>query len=207
VIAAEPRSSDSRSGHTRMPVQRWQPSGPPRRHVQPGVDVGSSDADRPQGMPDAATRRAGPARDQPHHGGVKGLEVSLSDLLEDQLVERQIRYRTPQPRVLLLQIIQAPDLVNLQTAILATPAVATLLLQPKTTTDHTDPRALRQTHLGLTQKTNILYWRLSLPAHLFLLLWSSDQPGSLSQHGPVLWEQVSGRPSAPAKNSLNAAMP
>ncbi len=44
---------------------RWQPSEPPRRHVQPGADVGSSDAGRPPGKPDAATCQAGPVRDQP----------------------------------------------------------------------------------------------------------------------------------------------
>ena len=105
---------------------------------------------------------------------MKGLEVSLSDLLKDQLVERQIRYRTSQPRILLPQILQAPGLINLQTAILATPTVVTLLRYPKATADQTDLLALRQTHLSLTQKPNDLLRRISLPAHLFLLPWSAD---------------------------------
>ena len=86
---------------------------------------------------------------------MKGLEVSLSDLLKDQLVERQIRYRTSQPRILLLQILQAPGLINLQTAILATPTAVTLLRYPKATADQTDLLALRQTPSASRRKPMI----------------------------------------------------
>ena len=129
---------------------------------------------QPRDRSRAATRRAGPEPDQPQHGGVKGLEVSLSDLLQDHLIERQVRYRTPQPRILLLQILQAPGLVNLQPAILAAPTVVTLLRHAHTTTDHTHLLALRQTHFGRPKKPNNLLGCISLPAHLLILLWSSD---------------------------------
>ena len=105
---------------------------------------------------------------------MRGLEVSLSDLLKDQLIERQVRYSTTQPRVLLLQVLQSLGLIDPQTAILTTPAVITLLRHPETTTDQTDLLTLRQTHLNLPQKANNLFGCVTLPAHTFLFLWSSD---------------------------------
>src|SRR3546814_2176047 len=53
----------------------------------------------------------------------RGSEVSPSGLLQDQLVERQIRDRPPEPEILLLQVLHPPGLVGLQTAILLAPAI------------------------------------------------------------------------------------
>src|SRR3546814_14955689 len=59
--------------------------------------------------------------------GAQGSEVSPSRLLQDQLVERQVGDRPPEPKILLLQILHAPRLVGLQTAILLAPAIIGLL--------------------------------------------------------------------------------
>ena len=53
---------------------------------------------------------------------MRGLEVSLGSLLQDQLVQRQVGDRLAQPHILSLQILQPFHLVRLQAAILLTPA-------------------------------------------------------------------------------------
>src|SRR5918997_2233573 len=72
---------------------------------------------RRSGTPSSATtcstqarRRAGPRR-------------SPGGLRPDHLVERQVRYRPPKPRVLGLELLQALDLVPPQAAVLRAPAV------------------------------------------------------------------------------------
>ena len=44
-------------------------------------------------------------------------------LLQYQLVQRQVRYRTPKPRILFLQVLHPPRLVGLQTAIFLAPPI------------------------------------------------------------------------------------
>src|SRR5439155_5265432 len=56
-------------------------------------------------------------------GGARGLVVSPGCLLQDQLVECQIRHRTTQPGVLRFQVLQPLHLVALQPAELLTPTV------------------------------------------------------------------------------------
>ena len=53
---------------------------------------------------------------------MRGLEVSLCGLCQDQLVQRQIRHRSPEPGVLGLQLLQPLHLVALQAAILIPPS-------------------------------------------------------------------------------------
>ncbi len=50
------------------------------------------------------------------------LEVSPGRLRQDQLVQGEVRHRSPEPRILQFQILQTPHLVALQTAILRPPA-------------------------------------------------------------------------------------
>ena len=61
---------------------------------------------------------------------MRGLEVSLGGLGQAQLVQRQIRHRTPQAGILLLQLLQAPDLVALQPAKLSPPPILGHLRNP-----------------------------------------------------------------------------
>ena len=53
----------------------------------------------------------GERRAQHRYDGERGLPVSRSRLLQDQLLEREIGDRLAQPGVLLLQILQSLDLV------------------------------------------------------------------------------------------------
>ena len=55
-----------------------------------------------------------------------GSEVSPGCLLQNQLVERQIRDRPPESQILLLKILHPPRLVGLQTAIFLAPPVVGL---------------------------------------------------------------------------------
>jgi hypothetical protein len=80
-----------------------------------------------------------------------GSEVSPGSLLEDQLVQCQIRHRTAKPCVLLLQLLHPSGLVDFQAVIIPEPAIIGLLRK-------TDPparigcgSALRQHDLRLTQ--------------------------------------------------------
>src|SRR4029077_16242956 len=59
-----------------------------------------------------------------------GLVVSPGRLLQDQLVQGQIRHRTAKPGVLRLEIPQALDLVALQAAKLLAPPVISHLAHP-----------------------------------------------------------------------------
>jgi len=53
---------------------------------------------------------------------VRGLDVSLGSLGQDQLVERQVGHSPAKPRVLRLKLLQALHLVALQPALLVPPA-------------------------------------------------------------------------------------
>src|SRR3546814_1355648 len=82
---------------------------------------------------------------------------SPSRLLQDQLVERQVGDRPPEPKILLLQILHAPRLVGLQTAILLAPAIIGLLGDRDPPTRIRCRPAPRQHDLSLTQLADNLF--------------------------------------------------
>jgi hypothetical protein len=53
--------------------------------------------------------------------------------------------------ILLLQVLQAPGLIDLQPPVLSAPPIVTLLRYPNAPTDLPDRLALRQEHLRLSQ--------------------------------------------------------
>src|SRR3546814_1834932 len=59
--------------------------------------------------------------------GARGSEVSPGSLLQYQLVQRQVRYRTAKPLVLLLQVLHPSRLIGLQAAIFFAPPIVGLL--------------------------------------------------------------------------------
>src|ERR1700730_16392298 len=61
----------------------------------------------------------------------EGLSISPEGFLQDQLVERQLRHRPLEPAVLLLHFLEALGLVELQTAVLAPPAIIALVRCPR----------------------------------------------------------------------------
>ena len=74
-----------------------------------------------------------------------------SRLLEDQLVERQVRSRTTKPAVLLLPLLHPPSLVDLQASILLAPPVIGLLRNANPATCLRRDSTLPQHDLRLTQ--------------------------------------------------------
>src|SRR6267378_6889670 len=71
----------------------------------------------------AAWRRSG----RRNIGGARDLKVALGGLLQDQLVQGQLRHRPLKPRVLSFQFLESLGLIELQPAVLAAPAVEGLL--------------------------------------------------------------------------------
>ena len=80
---------------------------------------------------------------------MRGLKVSRRGLSQDQLFERQIGDRLAQPLVLLLQILEALDLVALQPAELLAPAVLGERRHADRADRFRDRTALRDQHVDL----------------------------------------------------------
>ena len=99
----------------------------------------------------------------------QGSEVSPCSLLQDQLVERQIRDRTAKPAILLLKVLHPSRLVRLQTAIFFPPPIVGLLADRDPPTRFRSRCPLRQNDLRLTQLANNLL-------RLVLLRWHSQSP-------------------------------
>ena len=74
-------------------------------------------------MPVSRICKARSSHDRRTHGVGRGLEVSLCGLRQDQLVQRQIRHRSPKTIVLSLQLLQPLHLIALQAAILIPPSI------------------------------------------------------------------------------------
>src|SRR5437868_6219458 len=98
----------------------------------------------------------------------KGLVFSPEGFLQDQLVERQLGHRPLEPAVLLLHFLEALGLVELQTAVLAPPAIIALLRDAEASTDRANRLTLSETDLRFPQKTDDLLCRVSLPCHSLL---------------------------------------
>src|SRR5207244_11427529 len=90
--------------------------------------------------------------------------VSPSRLLQDQLVQRQVRHRTTKPSVLRLEILQALDLVALQAAELLAPAVIRHLAHPDRTDRLGHALALRGQNINLPQLGDDLFRLVTLPS-------------------------------------------
>src|SRR5687768_14492080 len=111
----------------------------------------STGAVRARGKPAARILPAPCAPVRCNAAAVQGSEVSPGRLLEDQLVERQVRDRSPQPRVLLLKVLHPASLIRLQAAILLAPTVVGLLADRDPPARLGGRAALAQHDLHLTQ--------------------------------------------------------
>src|ERR1019366_4280292 len=74
----------------------------------------------------APTTDAAPGHALPRNVAVQGLEVSLRHLLQNLLLQRQIRHQPPQASVFLLQLLHPACLFQLQTAVFLAPAIVGL---------------------------------------------------------------------------------
>jgi hypothetical protein len=96
---------------------------PPRHRLSSEDGAVSSDADQEPGRSDARTSQVPTSHDRRRHGGVRGLEVSPRGFRQDHFIQREVRHRAAQPGVLGLKLLQALDLVALQTTIFRAPAI------------------------------------------------------------------------------------
>src|SRR5438876_382807 len=106
------------------------------------------------------------ARRTPASG--KGLVFSLESFLQDQFVDRQLGDSPLQALVLAIEILETLGLVELQTAVLAPPAIIALLRDAEASTDRANRLTLSETDLRFPQKTDDLLCRVSLPCHSLL---------------------------------------
>ena len=83
-------------------------------------------------------------------------QFSLSGFLENQLLYRQIGNSAAETGVLTLKLLQTPDLVNIQAAILSTPPIVTLFRYSDMPAYLANRLALRQENLCFTEVTNDL---------------------------------------------------
>src|SRR5262249_28586314 len=98
-------------------------------------------------------------------GDARGLVVSPGCLLQDQLVQRQIRHRTAKPIVLRLEILQPPDLVALQAAELLPPPVVGHLAHPDRADRFRYALTLRGQNINLPQLGDDLFRLVAPPWH------------------------------------------
>jgi hypothetical protein len=101
----------------------------------------------------------------------RGSEVSLGSLLKNELVERQVGDCPTEPKVLLLQILHPPRLIDLQAAIFLAPPVIGLLGDTDPPTPLGGRPALAQHDLDLTQLPDDLLGFVLLRRHVTFLSW------------------------------------
>src|SRR5262249_41881880 len=107
-----------------------------------------------------------PSPISPTHSDVETvLEVSPGGLLQNELVQRQIRDCLAQPAVLELKILQALHLLALQPAKLLAPPIIRHLAHPDLADCVHHVLALRNQNIDLPQLRNDLFRLVSLPCH------------------------------------------
>src|SRR5262249_17827219 len=95
----------------------------------------------------------------------RGLEVSPGGLLQNELVQRQIRDCLAQPAVLELKVLQALHLLGLEPAELLAPPIIRHLAHPDLADCVHHVLALRDQNIDLPQLRNHLFRLVSLPCH------------------------------------------
>src|SRR5690606_1850640 len=121
--AAACRSADSR---TAADYARAHTSGQPalaRRLVAWACNAGSSAVGSTSCTPFARTPRTSLEARRPRPASGKGSPVSLRDVLEHLVVEREIGHQVLQSAVLVLQLLEALGLLGLHAAVLVAPAI------------------------------------------------------------------------------------
>src|SRR3954454_23508908 len=121
---------------------------------------------RPKPTSERSKSSAGPftpATRMPGEGGL--IYEPPGCLLQDQLVQREVRNRSAQPRVLSLEILQSLDLIAPEPAKLLAPAVVRDLRNPNRAYRVGNALPLRHQHVHLAQLRNDLLGLVSLPRH------------------------------------------
>ena len=114
---------------------------------------------------------------------MRGLEVSLGGLGQDQLIQRQIGYRSAQPAILGLQLLQPLDLVALKATVLIPPAVIGHFRYTDCSDRIHNRMALCRQHINLPKLRNNLFSRMPLPSHRRILLGQKHTSGRTTSKG------------------------
>ena len=133
---------------------------PPRRTY-----AVSNGADLERGKRTVPTRHARPRRSRRKPGGAPGSEVSRSRLLQDKLLQGQVRDRPAEALVLSLQRLQPLDLIALQAALLGAPTIIRDLRHFDGPDGFSDLPSLRDQDIDLAQLGDDLFSRMLLPSH------------------------------------------
>src|SRR5277367_2217573 len=178
-----------------------------RPHAVSAGSVACRVVDSPVGTLAAHSCHALDSHGSPHNAAVPGLEVSRGDVLQHQLIQAQLCYQPLQLRVLLLQLLQPPGLVQPQTAILFTPPELGLLHDSRFLTRLWRRLSVRHGYFDLPQKDHYLFRTMLLASrHLPLLLFqfvstplAQIEPGTPTTQSDgrrvcgLKWEHSSGR--------------
>jgi hypothetical protein len=114
-----------------------------------------------------------------------GLSSSLGDLLQNDLVDRQLRHGLLQPGVLGFEVPQSLRLIDPQTAMALAPAEVRLVRHPDLLRRLRHRLALADQHIRFAQLVDDLFGRISLLRHLPGLLCPSLRNINLDQKLPV----------------------
>jgi glycosyltransferase involved in cell wall biosynthesis len=104
-------------------------------------------------------------QDPPLVAAALGSEFSLGDFLQNDLVDRELRYRLLQPRVLRLELPHSLRLVNPKAAVALAPPKVRLVRHAELLAGLPDCLALTDQHIRLTQLVNDLLGRIPLYCH------------------------------------------
>src|SRR5271156_456113 len=114
-----------------------------------------------------------------------GLEVSLRNILQDLLVQRQLRHQSLQLAVLFLQFLQPLRLVHLQPAVFLSPAVERLHGDGGLFAGLWSGFSVRDADFNLPQHRHDLLWFVPLDGHDLLFLQVDSLSFHLVQISPV----------------------
>src|ERR1019366_3154324 len=116
---------------------------------------------------------------------VQGLEVSLRHLLQNLLLQRQIRHQPPQASVFLLQLLHPACLFQLQTAVFLAPAIVGLFSDARFPADLPGGLVVGYFDFDLPQDRDDLLRTVFLPRHAPAPLVPVSLTFPLVQNSPV----------------------
>jgi len=117
------------------------------------------------GTPVSRICKARSSHDRRTHGVGRGLDVSLSGLCKDQLVQRQIRHCSSETIVLSLQLFESLHLIALQGTVLVSSSIVRDFRHAYRSDRVCDLPALCHQQINLPKLRNDLFSRMPLSCH------------------------------------------
>ena len=170
-LSVKLQSDDIRIDHTVAPVRPCPPIGALHPLGPLVCGVALSDVGQGRDRYDAQTPSVRYAIDQCRPDDARGLEVSRGSLIQDQLVQRQVRNVSSEPLILLLKTFEFPQLSRPHATILLAPSIKRLL-RNLDFPDRINPRhPLTNEHLNLAKLRHDLFRIVSLGSRSLVLLY------------------------------------